>query len=138
MTKDFVNVGKANHESNANLISIPPHCYLMRQFRTPHSTPISPVGRKIYAQKKRKGEPQCIQISSTCLLLKSFCDRKLRWALENHWSHDLRNISRLKCINMMLGFGTTKMKFKQWAILRLTNSHATVRLLSKQRGSQKQ
>jgi hypothetical protein len=61
MTNDFVNVGKANHESNANLISIPPHCYLMRQFKTPLSTPISPVGWKNYGRKRGTGTPRAFK-----------------------------------------------------------------------------
>jgi hypothetical protein len=79
MTKDFMNVGKAYHESNANLISIPPHCYLMRQFRTPPSTPISPVGWKIYApKKKREGEPPEYSNIVACLFLKIFSRSKAK------------------------------------------------------------
>jgi hypothetical protein len=75
MTKNFVNVGNANHESNANLISIPPHCYLMRQFKTPPSRQSLLLVEKGMSGKEET-EPQSIQISPTWLLNQMFLQSK--------------------------------------------------------------
>ena len=120
MTKDFVNVGKENYESNVNLISIPPHCYLTRQFRTPPSTPISPVGWKIYAQNKRgKETPRVFKYLRHAYCSKSFCDRKLGWAFESlpkplvTWSPQPSGFQAHE-YQHDAGFETTKLKYSNW------------------------